>query len=882
MRQLRRTVLRILPIVLLCLLASPGCEFDQGPLSDAAGMFERAVVLYNENSYRQAETLFVQSLTVFEQQSETRPLAEAHRYLGQISLVDGKLYTGLQHFQTALRYAREGRDFRSEMALHALIGDAELYLGRTYEAGASYRSARQLGSAFNDLGFKAEVERKLARAAFLSGNNEEALLGYQSALSYIQSTGNNAEAAALLASVGEVYNRQGRFSEALNSFAQARTLIDRLDLPGLDARLRMNLGLSLKYQGNLNDALQQFRDAANLLRTRRVDRDYEVLLLFHIGTVYFESQRIADAKRFFEEGSELAGSLGDRIAEAYQRLLAVQCDVASIPAAQRISSVDRVVAAYEQTAGLFREADHRTGEAFCYAQQGKVYVSAGNGEQAQRKFRAAIRLEETTLREFLRPEFHAAYQSFLRITKERREWSADLAGLLMQMNKPDEALLVLDRASSKPLFESFQDVEVPIRHPELKTEMALARSHVSELNLLQTELSSLRAYQRSDRDEDHIASLQSRIDRLRGDLGALATRVVSVHPNYEPLLQLTSLSLQEARQATPRGTLVVRFLAAQEQLHIFALSRNRFEVKSTVLQRQKLMSMVEEYQRLMQDPSVYTGTGGEESVPAMTRFATLSSQLYDYFLRPVDGFLERNLVIIMSPEFEHFPFHTLERQERNGGVKYLVEITSVDYLPSLASLRFKTANVPRLANVVALGNPTGKNWSIDYELRDIRSFFKDARILISLEASWENLVPTRADVLQLSTEFSLHAGSSFLGSIAVSDAKTSGEAIQVPFEKLSELPAIPVVLLSNQVGQGVGLSMAHAMLLRINGTSDVFLNAWHADRKASKFFSEFFYTHLSNGLAPGDAYRQALLNLIRIREVNHPHSWGQFFHFGVG
>ena len=72
------------------------------------------------------------------------------------------------------------------------------------------------------------------------------------------------------------------------------------------------------------------------------------------------------------------------------------------------------------------------------------------------------------------------------------------------------------------------------------------------------------------------------------------------------------------------------------------------------------------------------------------------------------------------------------------------------------------------------------------------------------------------------------------------------------------------------------------MLLRVNGTSDVFLNTWYADRKAAKFFSEFFYTHLSNGLAPGDAYRQALLNLIQTKDVNHPHSWGQFFHFGVG
>jgi hypothetical protein len=68
----------------------------------------------------------------------------------------------------------------------------------------------------------------------------------------------------------------------------------------------------------------------------------------------------------------------------------------------------------------------------------------------------------------------------------------------------------------------------------------------------------------------------------------------------------------------------------------------------------------------------------------------------------------------------------------------------------------------------------------------------------------------------------------------------------------------------------------------MNGTSDIFLNAWYADRKAAKFFSEYFYSNMANGLAPGDAYRQALLNLIRTREVSHPRSWGQFFHYGVG
>jgi CHAT domain-containing protein len=266
----------------------------------------------------------------------------------------------------------------------------------------------------------------------------------------------------------------------------------------------------------------------------------------------------------------------------------------------------------------------------------------------------------------------------------------------------------------------------------------------------------------------------------------------------------------------------------------------------------------------------------------MTRFATLSTQLYDYLMRPIDSMLERNLVIISSPEFERFPFHAIERQDRGGSVKYLIEITSVDYLPSLASIRFKTTEADRISRVVAMGNPTGKNWSIDYELRDIRSFFKEATIFIGKEASWENLKGVKADVLQISSEFLLGEGVSPLGVVALTKPQTPDDVAKIPFERLTEIQAPPLVVLSNQYGQGLGLSTIHALVLRMNGTSDVFLNAWFSDRKATKFFSEFFYTHLANGLAPGDAYRQALLNLIRTRDVNHPHSWGQFFHFGLG
>jgi CHAT domain-containing protein len=312
------------------------------------------------------------------------------------------------------------------------------------------------------------------------------------------------------------------------------------------------------------------------------------------------------------------------------------------------------------------------------------------------------------------------------------------------------------------------------------------------------------------------------------------------------------------------------------------MTRSQLVVRTTAIGKNDLLNLMHEYQHLLQDPNVYAGEGGVASMPAMTRFAALSTQLYDVLLRPVEDLLDKNLIIVSNEAMEGFPFHAIEQQDRHNNVRYVIELTSVDYVPSLASLRYRTASASHIRDIVAFGNPTGKNWSIDYELRDVRSFFRGAILRIGIEASWDNLRSVKADVLQLSTEFSVCTAEHPLGTFLLSNGLTVEESATLSFSKLSELDAVPVIFLSNQYGQGIGLTSNQALLLHLNGTSDVFLNAWTADRRAAKFFSEFFYTQLANGLAPGDAYRQALLNLIRTREVSHPRSWGQFFHFGTG
>lgn len=313
---------------------------------------------------------------------------------------------------------------------------------------------------------------------------------------------------------------------------------------------------------------------------------------------------------------------------------------------------------------------------------------------------------------------------------------------------------------------------------------------------------------------------------------------------------------------------------------ILALTRRRLEVRRTPVSREKLSGLLGEYMTLMQDPNVYAGAGGEASVAPMLRFATISPQLYNYLFKPVESFFGDRVVLVPDGMFEGFPLHALEQQSAGGDIRYLIEIVGVEYASSLTSLAYRSIEARPVRTVSGIGNPTGKDWSIDYELRDLRSFFKDAEIYTGLDATWSRLQSTSADLLILSTEFRNPVPDQSFGTIGFSDGTTSGELQFEPFERLAELRPAPVVLLSNHSLSGAGLRPDHANLVRLRGTPHVMINAWPADRKAAKFFSEFFVTHLANDLNPSEAFRQTLLNFIGIREVQHPRSWGQFFYFG--
>jgi len=866
----------------VCSLNFVACDIEESPLSTPADYFDRGVIYFNEGSYKQAEGCFDRAVTMTGERTGFVNTGEAYGYLGRTNLKLGEYRAALNNLQKGIDKSGQESDYRLQAQICTWLADVNSQMMEYSTAAEYYRKSMKLSSALNDAVSRAQTEVLLGSTYLAAGRLEEAASALNNGLTVLLTSGRHAEAAEALRGLAEINRRRGKLPEALNTYTQAVAAIGQTDHPLVRAKLHMGMGLVRRVQKNANAAITEFRDAVNILRRKQVNNEYEVLLVFFIGRIYEQNGRLDDAKKYYSEALEIARAIGDKIAENYLSVFMIRCTLQSMNEEQRSQAWGKMRQSYESVARRFQECGHRTGEAFIYTELGSSYLFAGDLPTARKMFTKAIEIDQTTMGEYLDADLHVPYQEELGLGRDHSLWYEKLASILLQLNLRNDAAIMLDMLQMKLYRDAYENLAVTVRHPKLKSDVQECRSRIRLAKTVEIELTDLLSGRHRSIDKKQVNEVQTLLTGLKKDVKDRSERIIRSHPNYDALLRPSALDLQNVLPYLQDGTVVVQFLAAEKELNILAMTRRGLDVRRVPISKDSLLSLVREYQTLLQDPGVYAGVGGESSIGSMTTFAKLSTRLYECFIRPIDSQLDRNLVIVTSEEFKDFPFHAIERQDARGGLKYLIEITSVDYIPTLSSLRYRSVTANQIRSVVAFGNPTGKNWSVDYELRDIRSFFKGARILIGLEASWKSLLDVQADVLQVSTDFSSVQGAFDLGGLVASTGKTLGETEIVSFERLTDSEPVPIIVLSNQKGQGTALSSRHALLLRINGTSDIFLSAWYADRKSAKFFSEYFYSNMANGLAPGDAYRQALLNLIRTREVSHPRSWGQFFHYGVG
>lgn len=875
------TLARVCP-ALLALLFIGSCDFSHRTPDPLRETFDRAVDLFQRKKYQEARGLFEHSIAGFDRTGDQDKSTIARTYLAQILLDRREFRSALENLRRASAQVSKTGDALGNLRLTLLEGDVFFSAGDIWRAYEKFRSASSVADAFADRASSGESHLKIGRCLMFSGEEAEAVGEFQTALNLFQATGDARAVASAQLGLGMVYRRLHLGAEARDALSKGLAALGESDDVVLRSRLQTERGLVSLDQGNANAALQEFRQAANELRRQLPGSMLEPLELFWIGRVYERNARLDDARSFYREAITAAKTAGDRLAELSLTALLERMNTRALVPSERVPRGRELIGRLRAVAEQFRGCAYASGEAAVYGLMADVSHAMGDASSEREYLTRAVALDQSVYGGFVDPDFHWPYQESLGLIAGHGDWYLRLADVLVRLQRHAEALKVLDLARQKELEQASTGDGVALRHDKTRALASEVRLLVGRASLLERELSARLCVAGLLPDSRETAPLRSDLETMKRDIQAKTGSVISQIPNDGFVLPVQPVDPAVVQRFIPDGSLAVEFLVRADRLTIFALTRTRLAVRTVPVGGDSLVSMVRSYEQLMQDPRVYSADPSAASMAEITRFAGLSTRLYDLLLRPVENLFERSLILVPSGILDGFPFQTIERQDREGNVKYLIELTNVDYLPSLASLRYHVGTSSRVRTVTAFGNPTGKNWAVDYELRDLRSFFKDARVLVGLETSWDNLKSVSGDVLQIATEFSGQTAMLPMGELSLSNGLTTDRAVAVRFEMLSELPSIPVVLLSNQGNGSTRLGAAHAALLRANGTSDVFLNSWTADRKAAKFFSEYFYSYLAQGLAPGDAYRQALLNLMRVREVSQPRSWGQFFHFGLG
>jgi len=866
----------LLRLLMCCwLIALAGCDRFGGTSVLPVDTFDRAVQSLQERDLQSARRLFEAAVAEPSVTANPEKLAIARTYLAQVHLELSEYRAASSDITLAQSlYTRLG-DSRSRARLAAIAGDVEFALGRYRTAIERYEEAAAGALAFGDKADGAAAEAGVARSLLFSGDAEAALAQYASAAAMVRAIGDVATLAAAELGRGRAFRILRKYPEALDALTAAEEAA-RGGSTELGARIKAEIALVRSAMGNTAAAVEGLRDAVNALRGQQAGREDEPTFLAYLGSIYERMGRSTDAAQFYREASGVARKNGDRIGELYLKAAQIRSgrsEAGTVPVGDQWSAL----------ATEFRAIACASGEAYAYIQLGLLAERTGALADAQEYLAKGVALDQRALPDFVHPERHAPLRRLLSIQDPPADWYGSLARVLVRRERSSEALRVLEMGRLRQLRSAFRGPEVIARQPSVKQQTDDVRNALEEATILSVELGARLGQRDLNTSAAETQSMRENLESLIQRVRAGSSGVQSLYANYDLLVPSPVPDVAVLQRFIPRGNAVLTFLPTYDRLYLFVVTHRAVSVRSTSIRLDSLTMLVREYKQLLLDPRVYSTDIAAANVDAMTRFAGLSARLYDVFIRPATDVLERNLVIIPDALTEGLPFHAIERQsDDEDDVKYLIEIMGVDYLPSLSAFRYRVQPPTRTKDIVAFGNPSGKNWAVDYELRDLRSFARGTRVFVGLETAWSKVKTVNSEVLQLSTDFTDQTRTNPLGTVILSNGVNVEGTVPVLFGKFSELESIPVVVLSNSGGDGTGLGSVHAAMFRLNGASDVFLNCWSADRRAGKFFSEYFYTHLASGLAPGDAYSQALLMLLQLRDLNHPRAWGQFFHYGIG
>ena len=683
-------------------------------------------------------------------------------------------------------------------------------------------------------------------------NAEQALAHLERAYALAQELNDTLLIAMLRHDIGLQYERFGDYPRALGIYEQLLKQTESFGDKGGAAMIRDQIGKILAEQGRYEEALKYHREAVAGLEAAN-KKAATVISLNNMGAVYLLQKNYTDALSVSEQAVPLARET-ERQPDVYVALTTL---------------------GYAQL-GLNRFADAAKsfGEAVSIVEKLRAQA-AGGVEEQQRYFEGGMQAHH------------------------------GLLSLLVKDNKPQDALMLAERAKARALLDMLQQGRVRVQKAMTVKEQEEERGLKAKLTQLNKQLTRVT----EKRDTGRITDVETKLEKARLNYEAFQNALYAAHPELKTQRgEAPIINAKELAELLPdASSALLEYVVTDDNTYLFAITKPaqnaaaEIQVYTLAIKRAELAKQVESFRQQLATRNL--------------GFRTSAVKLYDLFLKPAQVQLRNKTNVVIAPDSNlwDLPFQALV----NSAGHFTIEEASITYAPSLTVLREMTkrrlqkTETRASATLLAFGNPVSTHQitkdsgttlrennfdplpEAGEEVRALARLYGAARskVYVGAEAREDRVTSEagRASILHFTTHGTLNNASPMYSYLTLAEGGPNDDGLLEAWELMQlDLKAELAVLSAcetarGRIGAGEGV-IGFSWAMFIAGVPSTVVSQWKVESASTRDLMVSFHRSLISAAAPRktDALRQAALTLMRNPETSHPFYWAGFVMVGDG
>ncbi|MBI4534979.1 MAG: CHAT domain-containing protein [Ignavibacteriae bacterium] len=860
----------IRPFIILSLLCYSGCSNEPSPEEKQADRtLRQAKEAIAEGKHTQSRALLLSALTLDEKLGRAARLAEESELLAHNYSAGATIDSALMFYRRALEQYKGLGNRRKATGITLQIAATHRLMGEEHAAFDILLEAERLANVFGDDEGVREIGWALLPLCRAVDSREEEVRILNNLLMHSTASGGTGSQARIHFEFGMSGLHRGEYTGAVESFLRALTLADQSRDSLLAISALQQAAIAFDKMGKTADAFQMYTDALTRSDTTPGADALREEMLIRVGNIYLRSRQYENARRFFSAAQNSALQRKNLLAEGYLSLQLGHCD---FEAPSRREDATR---RYKSALDMFMTSSFPRGMAYALLTLGAAAQRSQKPNEALQYFKSAADQRDRSL---MRPSEHDVYEDCehtFQTLHQSHPYDA-LVEQLLSVGNYTEAFLHIERKNERDVFDVLSVIDISVRNEELRGALQNFKHRKGIYIAAEHQLAA--ALKERATEERLIKELRAVLDGEMKAMEDIASSIRELKPGFEALASFGNVRLGEIQLLVPPGVAFIQYALTRRSMYMYVITSSEIAVQLSAIEKERVRSLVGEFVALLRTRN---NESRDDQIRLLDRrLKELNSLLYGIFIRP----MERNtaglskLIVVLPAELSALPLHALRSESwRAGG--YLIEQHMVSYLPTARSLSLKSVRTASPPDIIAIGNPGGTEWDVEYELRDIRAFYKDARLYFDQKASLTTLQTERGDVLHCAAAFHFNERAPANSYLVLSDEKSIDTRTELRWGELFSIPPFSTVIISNLAGESA-MHPAQPMIFLTNGSADVILTAYPPARKTKKFFGEVFYTTLLSGGSTQNAYREALLRMIKEPEYSSPHHWASLFHWG--